>query len=466
MKRILLLLAIFNLPLSLFNVAKAGGLMTNTNYHIAFDRMMARGASFDIDAAYSNPAGLAWGHEGWALSFNVQKPFQYRNVEASLGQPYATAVGFENHKFKGKASANPFVPALFATYKHDRWALSAMAGIVGSGGKVTYKEGVPQFVVPVRGMMSQLPPVINAALPAPLVTNDFYDMDAYMQGKQYIYGVQAAFTYKFNDHWSAAAGLRVNIYNGFSRGHVYATTEHPIVQTAMGSGKLLGLNLDVDQKGVGVAPILSLNYKLDRLVIAGRYEFRSRLNIPNDTKALEVEAAPALAANPQFAAAATLTAPYQDGVKTRYDMPGLLSLSVGYEFVPDKFRGTLEYHWFDDKRAQMQGDRQKELTHGTQEILVGLEYDINRVVTVSAGAQRTDYGLSDAYQSNTSFACDSYSVGFGAAFNVTRQLRINAGYFCSIYKDYTRDTQYMGIPLTETYSRTNHVLGIGIDYKF
>jgi long-chain fatty acid transport protein len=34
----------------------AGGLMTNTNYHIAFDRMMARGATFDIDAAYSNPA--------------------------------------------------------------------------------------------------------------------------------------------------------------------------------------------------------------------------------------------------------------------------------------------------------------------------------------------------------------------------------------------------------------------------
>ena len=44
--------------------ANAGGLMTNTNYHIAFDRMFARGATFDIDAAYSNPAGLAWGHEG------------------------------------------------------------------------------------------------------------------------------------------------------------------------------------------------------------------------------------------------------------------------------------------------------------------------------------------------------------------------------------------------------------------
>ena len=43
----------------------AGGLMTNTNYHIAFDRMFARGATTEIDAAYSNPAGLAWGYEGF-----------------------------------------------------------------------------------------------------------------------------------------------------------------------------------------------------------------------------------------------------------------------------------------------------------------------------------------------------------------------------------------------------------------
>ena len=59
----------------------AGGLMTNTNYHIAFDRMMARGASFDIDAAYSNPAGTVFGREGWQLSLNFQKPWQYRDIE-------------------------------------------------------------------------------------------------------------------------------------------------------------------------------------------------------------------------------------------------------------------------------------------------------------------------------------------------------------------------------------------------
>lgn len=51
----------------------AGGLMTNTNYHIAFDRMFARGATSEIDAVFSNPAGLAWGHEGLQLSLNFQK---------------------------------------------------------------------------------------------------------------------------------------------------------------------------------------------------------------------------------------------------------------------------------------------------------------------------------------------------------------------------------------------------------
>jgi len=198
--------------------------------------------------------------------------------------------------------------------------------------------------------------------------------------------------------------------------------------------------------------------------VTGRYEFRTRLNIPNDTKTLQVTAAPALA--PQLAAVSPMAAPYQDGVKTRYDMPGLLSLAAGYEFIPQRLRGTLEYHWFDDKHAKMQDDRQKDLTHGTQEILVGLEYDINKTFTVSCGAQRTDYGQNDSYQRNTSFACDSYSVGLGGAVNITDHLRVNLGYFCSIYSDYSRQTTYMNIPLTETYSRTNHVLGIGVDYKF
>ena len=117
---------------------------------------------------------------------------------------------------------------------------------------------------------------------------------------------------------------------------------------------------------------------------------------------------------------------------------------------------------YDDKSAKMAGDRQKELTHGTHEILAGVEYDINDKLTVSCGGQRTDYGLADGYQQNTSFACDSYSIGLGGAWNINEKLRLNAGYFITLYSDYTKTAAYG----QETFSRTNNVIGLGIDYKF
>ena len=439
--RKLLLLAV---TATAFLTVRAGGLMTNTNYHIAFDRMMARGATFDIDATFSNPAGLAWGHEGWELSLNFQKPWQHRDIK--LGET----------TYEGKASA-PIVPALFATYKKNRIAVSAMIGIVGSGGFVEYKQGVPMYNMLLGGMLA-----------ANGITPDQYKLNSEMKGKQYIYGGQVNFTYKISDCFAAAVGLRANYYDGYYRGHVIAA-DHPQL------GELAKLLLDVDQKGWGITPIISLDFHKGPVTVAARYEFRTKLNPKNETNVLDAGLgtnliAAMMAADPAGAQAklqalasqlGNYTAPFADGARTRYDMPALLSLAVGYEFSP-KLRATFEYHFFDDKNAKMANDRQKELKHGTHEILAGVEYDINEKFTVSCGAQRTDYGLSDGYQQNTSFACDSYSIGLGGAWNVTDKIRLNAGYFISLYSDYKKATSYG----EETYSRTNNVIGIGIDYKF
>ena len=432
------------LALGVFSTSYAGGLMTNTNYHIAFDRMMARGATFDIDAAYSNPAGLAWGHEGFQLSLNFQKPWQNRDIT------------FNGTKYEGKASA-PIVPALFASYKQDRWALSTMIGIVGSGGFVEYKQGVPMFNV-----------LLSSMLASNGITPDQYKLDSEMKGKQYIYGGQINFTYKLIDCLSAAVGIRANYYDGYYRGHVKAT-DHPLL------GDVAKLLLDVDQKGWGFTPLVSVNYHQGPLTLTARYEFRTKVNPKNDTNILDAglgsaTVAALMAADPQGAQAklaglqqqlGAYTAPYQDGERTRYDMPALLSVAAGYEFTP-RLRATLEYHFFDDKNAKMANDRQEELTHGTHEILAGVEYDINDKFTVSCGGQRTDYGLSDGYQQNTSFACDSYSVGLGGAWNINEKVRLNAGFFTSIYSDYDKQASYG----KETYSRTNYVVGLGVDYKF
>lgn len=448
--------------------AFAGGLMTNTNYHIAFDRMFARGATTEIDGVFSNPAGLVWGHEGLQFSLNFQKPWQRRNID------------YNGTTYEGVASA-PIVPALFASYKKDRIALSGMIGIVGSGGFVEYEDGVPMFNVlltkTISDLTSGLSSVTQGAIPP--ITPDQYAIDSEMKGKQYIYGGQINFSYKLLDCLSAAVGVRANYYDGYYRGHVIAN--HGT------KGTLAKLLLDVDQKGWGFTPIVSVNYHQGPLTLSARYEFRTKLNPKNDTNVLETELnqtgiiqepltnlvlAGAITAEQAVAIGqgiqekmgggfSAYTAPYEDGVSTRYDMPALLSIAAGYEFTPN-LRAAVEYHFFDDKNAKMGGDRQEQLTHGTHEILAGVEYDINEKFTVSCGGQRTDYGLSDGYQQNTSFACDSYSVGLGGAWNINDKMRLNVSYFCSLYSDYEKQASY-GL---ETYSRTNHVIGVGLDYKF
>ena len=214
------------------------------------------------------------------------------------------------------------------------------------------------------------------------------------------------------------------------------------------------------------------------MTLSARYEFRTKLNPENSTNVLDAGLGNGLVAKvaavpvygeatlikikealaPQLAGA---TAAFQDGVCTRYDMPALLAVAAGYEFTP-KLRAALEYHFFDDKNAKMANNRQEELTHGTHEILAGIEYDINEKFTISCGGQRTDYGLSDGYQQDTSFACDSYSLGLGGAWNINEKVRLNASYFCTLYSDYNKQAVFG----QETYSRTNHVIGVGIDYKF
>src|SRR5574344_1692943 len=95
----------------------AGGLLTNTNQHIAFLRMIARGASTQIDGVYSNPAGIAFMDNGWHFSLNGQSPYQTRNIDATFALfPEGT------RHYKGTASV-PIMPSAFMAYKKGDWTL-------------------------------------------------------------------------------------------------------------------------------------------------------------------------------------------------------------------------------------------------------------------------------------------------------------------------------------------------------
>ncbi|CDD52218.1 putative uncharacterized protein [Bacteroides sp. CAG:875] len=442
MKKILFLSAA---TLCLTFPAFAGDYLTNTNQHAAFLRMVARGASIDVDGVYSNPAGLSFlPHEGFYLSLTGQSAYQTREINATFPLfQQADGVG-TNRQYKGTASA-PLIPSFQGLYKKDKWVISASFAITGGGGKASFSNGLPMFDALAMGMISQQT--------GGKVTPQMYDINTAMDGKQYIYGLQLGLSYKINDWLSVFAGGRMNYvssgYEGYLKAHL---------KENLGDTQLANLELNCDQSGWGLTPILGIDAKLGRWNLAAKYEFKTNLNIENKTNVLEVPAG-----TPE-----AIMKPYADGEQTPSDIPAFLSVAAGYEILPN-LRASVEYHFFDDKHAGMLNDRQKTLKHGTHEYLAGLEWDITKRLTVSGGYQRTNYGLSDEFQTDTSFYCDSYSLGFGARVNLTQAWSIDVAYFWTHYDKYTKEVaSYNGTGLsgTDIYYRTNKVFGLSLNYKF
>ena len=117
----------------------AGGLLTNTNQHVLFLRMLARDASTQIDAVYSNPAGVAFMENGFHLSLNGQSAFQTRTITSTFA-PFAGFGGNATKVYKGEASA-PFIPSVFAVYKKDKWAFSGNFAVTGGGVRLLLMKG-------------------------------------------------------------------------------------------------------------------------------------------------------------------------------------------------------------------------------------------------------------------------------------------------------------------------------------
>lgn len=500
--------------LFLVTMAQAGGLLTNTNQNIAFNRNFARDGVIAIDGVYSNPAGVAFLDKGLHLSFNAQSAFQTRDINSSIqfpafqGTPYELPFRLNGGNeqgvkyYKGTASA-PFIPSVQAALNYEKWGFQASFALVGGGGKATFNDGLGSFerqvaIIPAllagEGLGSQTPG---------------YSLNSYMNGQQYIFGLQLGSTYKFNEHWAAYGGLRFNyvlnkyqgsitditaningqderLYDYFEEHSISLTQqaaqasalaatlpagaqktalEAAVAQLNAGADKMnmykekvADKYLDCTQTGWGVTPIIGVDFRYGALNIGTRFEFGTNLNIQNNTKRDD-------------------TGMFKDGVNTPNDIPALWTIGAQYS-VLSNVRAMVSYHYYFDKDADMADDKQKLLSGNTQEILAGAEWDVTKDVMVSAGMQHTSYGLGDgSFLSDMSFVTSSTSVGFGASIRVTKNARLNLAYFWTDYdkfnKSYTMpfkrtetDTNPIMSNNTDQFTRTNKVFGAGIDIDF
>ncbi len=501
----------------------AGGLLTNTNSNIAFNRNFARDGIIGIDGVYSNPAGVAFMPNGFHLSFNVQNVYQTRTIESGMtvpalqGTPFAHPFSFnggdENgvKKFKGEATV-PVLPSIQAALNYDKWGFQAGFSLIGGGGKCTFGKGLGSFertiaMIPAllyqtnQTYMSQygLDLGLGSATPG-------YSVDSYIKGQQYIFGFQLGATYKVNEHLAAYAGMRFNyIYNKYlgsitdisaniggnnERLYDYFSTRANEALTAATVYEAQAAATADEAAKAQLAQAAALYAKMGQTLDATKNSFSDKhLDctqngwgitpiIGLDYKAGRLNVGARLEftnhLNIENDTKRDDTGLFAHGVNTPNDIPGIVTVGAQYEILPT-LRVMGSYHYFFDKNAEMADGKQKKLSGNTQEFLAGVEWDITKDLLVSVGGQRTSYGLGDGgYLNDMSFVTSSYSLGFGAKFKIAKNASINVAYFFTDYenfdKEYDSTVSLAGqnIPThnTDRFTRTNKVFGAGIDIDF
>lgn len=357
-----------------------------------------------------------------------------------------------------------------------------------------------------------------------------YSYNSYMHGRQYYFGLSLGAAYKVSDNFSVFGGVR----------GIYATTNYygyvedikvgnmPLYMVLDPTKKdAANIELSCDQNGIGFTPIIGVDFKTGKWNFSAKYEFKTRMRLKNKsvnlvpsignlpanlssqmTQILTAKFTQAglpaeqAAAKAEAAATAVLAnqtvqktmlglknqfdteldeaiGEYADGKKIAADIPAYLSVGVGYSPI-DPLRINVGFHFFDDKNAKAYNNRQEKLDHGTLEYNAGVEYDINKKFTVSAGWQSTNYGLPEEeattskdkrFMDDKSFVTSSNSVGLGGVWHFNKKMSFTVAYFHTFYqhKKTTESVELIpgnAINYSADYSRNNNVFAAGIDINF
>lgn len=291
----------------------AGGLLTNTNQHVAFNRMMSREASIGIDGVYYNPAGVVFMGEGSHLALNWQMAYQTRTIK----NDYPLFTNNVNNPttprdFKGKAFA-PVIPSFQYAYNKGRWSLQGNFALTGGGGKCTFDNGLGSFekivgetAMGAIGLAGAIDYAANKILiPGsikpdgkinedkfkPMFTDNKvfgskgdYSFNSYMHGRQYYFGLSAGAAYKVSDNFSVYAGLR-GIYatcNYYGYVEDIKVGNMPLYKVLDPSKEnSANIELSCDQSGIGFTPMLAVDYKTGRWNFSAKYEFKTRMRLKN-----------------------------------------------------------------------------------------------------------------------------------------------------------------------------------------
>lgn len=216
--------------------------------------------------------------------------------------------------------------------------------------------------------------------------------------------------------------------------------------------------IDVVQTGNGVTPIVGANFTFnkDRINIGVKYEFKTKLDLTNETKKDFI-----IGVDPTTGEPITM---FPNGEKTNADIPAMLSIGIGWHFVePITFQ--LGYHTYFDKASGWAKDENglELIDKNFSEYSFGVEWSLSPSFRFSGGYLYAVTGVNENYQSDLSFSLTTNTFGGGLAWDINEAFTLQFGGFATSYADQTYDKTYSGINYTETYKKFTYAFSIGLD---
>lgn len=221
-------------------------------------------------------------------------------------------------------------------------------------------------------------------------------------------------------------------------------------------------NVDTKQTGAGITPIIGFDIHLDKLNIGVKYEHQTTLILTNKPSADDN---------------------YSDKLfpeKFGNDVPAIISVGADYKLT-DALKISGSFTSYMDKWVGWGNNvygQHRSIDKNYMELAFGAEYQLNKKFAISAGYLNSNTGVSEAYQSDFSYANDSYTAGLGFQWNINEKLVLDAGMMLTTYKDFTKtfdstgqyDTSNTALitnfgSYKETYGKDTFTFAFGIGYK-
>ncbi len=430
MKKLLLGALFCLLAASLF----AGGAENKVNMSAGYIRNPSKNTETKkADAALYNQAGTAFMEEGLYVDAGNQFVFkEYTHDASDISVSKLVGGTIDLDKYSSDLPSLLY-PNAEIVWKKDNFALFGTFGIHAGGGGLEYEEGTLTTNAAIQKYIGY------NAITAEDVEHSFEAFSA-------TFGETIGGSYAFKDMVSVSAAVRF-LQGKATRKTTLDETPTGAVSVMTGGSKTLA---DAEAEATGFCFIFGVHAKpVEKLDLSVQYQTMAKMEYEY-TKA-----------DGEMADDFNMV----KGEKYDQDLPAMFAFGVGYQILPELY-ASAGFNYYFNKQADLKNMSNEDSDDYAEyddswEVSLGAEYQINKMIAVSAGGFYSKQGYKDGANSPENPLLDSLSIGAGVGLNFVKNLTIDVGILKPIYFDADYEATAGDLELSKNVT----TLAIGASYK-